>query len=68
MGNISDERLMTCYWTGWDDELRGTSSSEYDHKLENKAYQAGASDALIGDEVSSNDNQTEEEILKRIRS
>jgi len=68
VGSISDERLLQCYWTGWDDELKGTTSLEYNHELENKAYRSGASDALIGDEVYSNDSRTEEEILKSIRA
>ena len=49
-------------------ELNNTEESIYNDELEQKSYNLGRLDALVGDDVKSSDNQTNEEILKRIKT
>lgn len=65
--NPTDETILTWYMYGFNDELKGTSRTISDSKLLNKAYSVGAIDALVGDNLKSSDNQSEEEIIKIIR-
>ena len=66
-----DELLLQSYNMGWDDccENKEFNSSLFptDSLLE-KAYSCGWSDFIAGDDVSSVDLQTEEEILEKIKS
>lgn len=64
---ISDKELLKCYLKGFDDELDGKTSMEFNSEIENFAYAIGASDAIVGDDVSSVDLQSDEEILGRIK-
>ncbi len=64
---ITDESLLEWYTKGFKDELRGTSSYESDHQLENRAYLLGAIDAEAGDDVPSIDQKSDEEIINLIR-
>jgi hypothetical protein len=60
-----DKELLKWYMKGFNDELWGTSSIVPDDKK--RAYSIGASDAIIGDDVMSNDERSNEEILKEIK-
>lgn len=65
----SDKGLLDIYMRGFKDELDGNESiSSTLSPLYKRAYELGALDALVGDDVSSSDLQTDEEILKHIRS
>jgi hypothetical protein len=65
---VTDKELLKQYMKGFNDELRGTSSIESDNELENKAYRIGALDAIVGDDLSSVDLKTNEEVIRQIRS
>lgn len=59
-----NKQLLEEYNKGWNDELNNT----VDNCNNSHAYNLGRVDALIGDEISSNDLQTVEEILSRIKN
>lgn len=65
---VSDESLLEYYMKGFKDELRGTSSTESDNALENRAYMFGALDAITGDDVRSIDYQSDKDILEKIKN
>ena len=58
--------LIDIYMQGWNDELDLKTPKKFETSIEERAYRIGRADALVGDEVTSNDYQTEEEILKKI--
>jgi len=58
--------LLKWYMKGFNDELRGTSTVESDNKIDMVAYDLGAQHAIIGDDVSSIDNLSDEEIISMI--
>jgi len=62
-----DAVLLQFYMQGFNDELEGKSSSVLHEPIYQIAYNMGTADAIVGDDVPSNDLQTDEEILKRIR-
>ena len=64
---MTDSELLKIYIQGFDDELKGDISNVPKNNLALRAYNMGSVDALIGDEISSVDLQTNQEILKRIR-
>jgi hypothetical protein len=65
---VSDEELLEIYETGWHDALSlGKTWRSYPTKLQERAYKLGGLDARAGDDVSSIDFQTDEEILKSIK-
>jgi len=64
---ITDDKLIEWYMKGFNDELNGTSSTESDNEIENRAYRLGAIDALVGDDVRSIDYKTREETLNYIK-
>lgn len=64
--------LLNWYKYGFDDELNGTSSTLPNSELVifnliEKAYNLGAAHAVIGDDVKSIDNLSDNEILERIK-
>lgn len=63
-----DSILLNLYMMGFNDELDQTDIHEsiLTNKLELKAYNLGRYHAIIGDEISSIDKLTNEEILKMI--
>lgn len=66
-----DKFLLQAYKMGWDDCFFGDDTNLLtfkDSDLLKKAYKIGWQDYVIGDDVSSNDLQTNEEILKRIKN
>jgi len=65
--NITDEQLLAVYMKGFTDSLHDVFPQHLNTSLEQKAYQLGRIDALIGEEIESHDYQTNEEILSQIR-
>jgi hypothetical protein len=74
---VTDKELLEIYYNGWDNELNTKSKSMhfdnkkkaiYLDKLKQRAYDLGRVDAFAGDEVSSIDLQSDEEILKSIKN
>lgn len=68
---MSDTELLRIYMLGFDYELSYPKNSpphEFNDILKQRAYDIGRSDAIVGDDVSSNDNQTDEEILENIKN
>ncbi len=64
----TDKELIQWYLKGWEDEMDGSYSVVPSDTLITKAYIIGANHAVLGDEVRSFDNLTEEEILKIIKN
>ena len=64
---ITDKSLLEWYMKGFNDELGGTSSTVSDNEIENRAYGLGALHAIVGDDVRSFDNLSDEETLKLIK-
>lgn len=60
--------LIDWYMKGFNDELNGSSSIVSDNHQENLAYSLGALHALIGDDVRSWDDISDEDILKEINN
>jgi high-affinity nickel permease len=66
--NDYNENLLKWYMKGFNDELKGSSTIESENKIEMIAYKLGAQHAIIGDDVSSIDNLSNEEIISMIKS
>ncbi len=62
-----DSELLKIYMVGFDDELWSLPVKTYSTQIEQSAYQSGRYDAILGDDVTSNDDRTNEEILVRIK-
>jgi ABC-type amino acid transport substrate-binding protein len=62
-----DKILLETYMWGFNDELDGKTRMWNPNPLLLRAYDLGRLDAIVGDDVSSVDLQTNEEILERIR-
>lgn len=61
------QNLLDIYLSGFSDELDGNYNNTYKKdSLEYKAYLIGSTHAIVGDDVSSMDLLTDEEILKII--
>lgn len=67
--DVTDKELLETYMWGFNDELDSRTSPQvpFINELKKKAYELGRTDALVGDEVSSSDLQTNDEILSRIK-
>lgn len=65
-GEDYKNNLLKWYMKGFNDELRGTSTVESDNRIDMVAYNLGAQHAIIGDDVSSIDNLSDEEIISMI--
>jgi len=65
MNNI-DKGLIKMFWRGWDDSGEDNPRFEHFTGKELKAYQIGWYDYLAGDDVSSVDEKTDEEVLAQI--
>ena len=63
---MKDSKLIRIYMLGFKDELYSEPQRSYHTTLETSAYQLGRIDGLIGDDVSTVDLQTNEQILKKI--
>ncbi len=64
---MKDEILLETYMWGFNDELDGRTRMWNPNPLLLRAYNLGRDDAIIGDDVTSSDLQTNEQILNRIR-
>ena len=64
----TDQELLEIYIWGFNDELNGLPVIPLDCDLSKIAYHFGREDAIIGDDVSTSDLQTNEEILNKIRN
>ena len=64
---MSNERLIQVYMYGWNNCGDKADCSSLYKGLELKAYNLGWTDFQIGDDVSSNDEKTEDEILREIK-
>jgi len=64
----SDTELLSTYMLGFNDELWNKKKVHYTNDLMTRAYRNGRDDAIIGDDVSSNDNQSNETILRIIKN
>jgi hypothetical protein len=63
----TDKDLMEMYLQGFNDELNNVKKTKHDVKLKQTAYNLGRLDAIVGDDVSSSDRQTNKQILDRIK-
>jgi hypothetical protein len=63
---MNDQEILKWYMQGFEDELRGSTSVVPDG-LALTAYKFGALDAWAGDDCSSVDLQTDEEIIEKIK-
>lgn len=66
MMNEKDKELLETYMWGFNDELDGRKRMWNPNPQLLRAYNLGREDAIIGDDVSSSDLQTNDDILKRI--
>ena len=62
---MNREKILKAYLKGWDDELNGDKLILPVNELERKACILGSIDALVGDELSSVDNKTDDDIIAR---
>jgi hypothetical protein len=63
-----NKQLLETYMWGFNDELKGCEKMFNPNPLLQRAYDLGRMDAIVGDDVSSLDQQTDKMILNRIRS
>lgn len=63
-----NNELLNIYQIGFNDELTGSPYAAYDIEIKQRAYNLGRLDAICGDDVTSLDMQTDEEILQHIRN
>jgi ABC-type amino acid transport substrate-binding protein len=63
-----NKELLQVYMWGFNDELNNKIRPVKSFRLILRAYELGRKDAIIGDDVRSVDYQTDEEIIKRIRT
>lgn len=64
----TDAELLEIYMRGFNNELDGIPDEEHSDELSKRAYDLGTIDAYCGDDVSSIDLQTNDEILNKIKS
>lgn len=65
---VKDKELLKIYMLGFNDELYTKPKAIYSNQLKQSAYDHGRVDAIIGDDISSSDLQSNDEILTRIKS
>lgn len=65
---ITDDLLLQTYMWGFNDELDGRTRLVNTEPILLKAYSIGRDDAIIGDEISSSDLQTNQQIISRIKT
>lgn len=63
----TDKDLIEIYLQGFNNELNNVKKTKHDVKLKQTAYDLGRLDAIVGDDVSSSDRQTNKQILDRIK-
>lgn len=65
---ISDEKLLEYYRMGWNDSSNNNEEQNFNDFLLNRAYIIGWLDFIVGDDISSVDLQTDEQIVNNIRN
>ena len=65
--SLPDEKLLEYYNMGWHDCAENNKEKKFENKLIQRAYTIGWLDFIAGDDVSSVDMQTEQDILKHIK-
>lgn len=63
----NDKALLDTYMWGFNDGLDGRKTAWIHNPILKRAYNLGRMDAEAGDDVSSSDSQTNQQILNRIR-
>ena len=63
---ITDSKLLSIYHLAFVEELDGRYERTYDNIIQQRAYDLGRLDAIVGDECPSNDLQSDDKILRRI--
>ena len=63
----TDKDLLDIYLLGFNDELSTLPEVDHHDELKNKAYNLGRLHAIVGDDVSSIDLQSNEYILRQIK-
>jgi hypothetical protein len=63
----SDKKLLEYYKLGWTDNCNGKTEKRFDNPILQRAYIIGWLDFMAGDDVSSVDEQTNEQIIRHIR-
>jgi hypothetical protein len=66
--NKKNKKLLERYMLGFNDELNNKPELFEEDELLKKAYNLGRLDALIGDDITSSDYQSEHSIIKRINN
>lgn len=66
--DIRDSELLSFYHQGFKDELNSVEKKKFFITLNQRAYDLGCVDAIVGDDVKSVDYQSDEEILKKIKN
>lgn len=65
---MADENILKVYLKGFNDELNSVfDNSKVNQNLEGKAYNLGGLHALVGDDVSSIRNLSDEQVLEIIK-
>lgn len=68
---IKDNELLAYYHLGWGDSSNSYKTKAihkaFDEPIFQKAYNIGWSDFICGDDVTSVDNQSDKQVLKRIK-
>lgn len=64
---MTDEELLEHYMKGFREELEGKPKPVKEYNFLYRAYMLGRWDALLGDDISSVDLQTDEQILDKIK-
>ena len=66
-GSLPDDKLLEYYNLGWNDCADGKTGKKIEEPLLQRAYKIGRCDFIAGDDVSSVDLQTNEDIIRHIR-
>ena len=65
---VDDRAILNCYWGGWNRGAEDSDLSVHMKGIRKVAYSFGSADYIAGDDVSSVDLQTDEEIIQRVRN
>lgn len=65
--SVSDEELLGYFMQGFEDELYGLDEKTYDASLKQRAYNLGRLDAIAGDDITSIDYKSNQDIINQIR-
>lgn len=65
---MNDKEILKWYFSGFNDELKGSANKESDEDINNIAYRIGAMHARLGDDVPRIDYMTDGETLKIIKN